>query len=115
MTRASTSPLLLAVFVAGMGNVTGRIAADLGIPGKSWPTPRTTETEFAALTRSDGDLDRATFGAGCYWGTERWFANNLETKRPGCVRATSVGFMGPEPPREGEFPTYKQVCTGRPP
>ena len=35
MTRASTSPLLLAVFVAGMGNVTGRIAADLGIPGKS--------------------------------------------------------------------------------
>ena len=114
MTRASTSPLLLAVFVAGMGNVTGRIAADLGIPGKSWPTPRTTETEFAALTRSDGsNLDRATFGAGCYWGTESFFANNLETKRPGCVRATSVGFMGPEPPREGEFPTYKEVCTGR--
>ena len=68
MTRASTSPLLLAVFVAIMGNVTGRIAADLGIPGKSWPTPRTTESEFAALTRSDGNLDRATFGAGCYWG-----------------------------------------------
>ena len=46
-------------------------------------------------------------------GNGAWFANNLETKRPGCVRATSVGFMGPEPPREGEFPTYKEVCTGR--
>ena len=114
MTRAaSTSPLVLVVFLVTMGNVAGRVAADLGIPGKSWPTKRTTDTEFAALAESEPNLQRATFGAGCYWGTEKYFADNMETKCPGCVRATSVGFMGPTQPKEGEYPTYNEVCTGR--
>ena len=114
MTRAaSTSPLVLVVFLVTMGNVAGRVAADLGIPGKSWPTKRTTDTEFEALAESEPNLQRATFGAGCYWGTEKYFADNMETKCPGCVRATSVGFMGPTQPKEGEYPTYNEVCTGR--
>ena len=114
MTRAaSTSPLVLVVFLVTMGNVAGRVAADLGIPGKSWPTKRTPDTEFEAHAESEHNLQRATFGAGCYWGTEKYFADNMETKCPGCVRATRVGFMGPTQPKEGEYPTYNEVCTGR--
>ena len=53
----------------------------------------------------------ATLGAGCYWGTEKFFANDFEKKHPGAVVATSVGFMSADPNAE-KNPTYKQVCSG---
>ena len=48
-------------------------------------------------------LEKATFGAGCFWHIEEEF------KKFNGVIFTSVGFMG------GDFknPSYKDVCTGK--
>ena len=53
-----------------------------------------------------------TLGAGCYWGTEKFYANDFEKMYPGSILSTSVGFMNPNP-EAVKNPSYELVCTGR--
>lgn len=54
--------------------------------------------------------NRATFGAGCYWGTEKFLKVDFNKRFPGVVANGQVGFMGP--PDATKNPSYLDVCTG---
>src|SRR3989304_3636417 len=49
---------------------------------------------------TDTNIEKATFGAGCFWGVEAAF------RQVKGVKATAVGFMG----GRRDHPSYEDVC-----
>ena len=58
----------------------------------------------------ESNRELATFGAGCYWGTEKFYATEFSEKYPGAILGTSVGFMNKDPNAPPD-PSYLQICT----
>eukprot|EP01041_Mallomonas_annulata_P011546 gene11546-24157_t len=59
-------------------------------------------------TPGNGRISRQVcFGAGCYWGTEKYFKYKFSEKFPNSIASGTVGFMGP--PGAVENPTYKII------
>lgn len=57
------------------------------------------------------NANRACFGAGCYWGTEKYFKYYFGKRNlRGRIKNAAVGFMGPTDAPDN--PTYKEVCGG---
>ena len=54
-----------------------------------------------------------TLGAGCYWGTEKFYAKDFNAKHPDSILGTKVGFMSTKP--SDVEPTYRSVCSGTTP
>ena len=59
----------------------------------------------------EGNKKLATFGAGCYWGTEKYFCTEFAELYPGAILGTSVGFMSPDK-NAVKNPNYREVCSG---
>ena len=62
------------------------------------------------MTGQKGE-ELATFGAGCYWGTERYMVNKLGEQYKGAVLGNAVGFMSPNKEAVAN-PKYRDVCSG---
>ena len=76
---------------------------------KGRPTPIKTAAEHEIFSRPlqgpyPAGLEKAMFGIGCFWGTERKFWN-----LGAGIWITAVGYAGGLTPN----PTYEEVCTGR--
>lgn len=74
----------------------------------------TTAASSDSIVVTPDYCDKACFGAGCYWGTEKFFKQLGDKK----IADGAVGFMGPDGSDGVTFPamenpTYKDVCTGR--
>ena len=67
--------------------------------------------KWVELVNNNDNLMLATFGAGCFWGTEKFIAKDFAKKHPGSILATSVGYMNPRPNRYPN-PSYEDVCEG---
>ena len=81
----------------------------------TWPTRRVATRQFVEMPEKEATIATATFGAGCYWGTEKWYAKDFvkDWDAPeGAVLATSVGFMCGRPEGCKRDPTYREVCSG---
>eukprot|EP01041_Mallomonas_annulata_P008981 gene8981-18586_t len=68
------------------------------------------DADFSPETEEDIS-NRVCFGAGCYWGTEKFFRRDFGEKMfPESKIKGMVGFMGPSDSPEN--PSYQDVCTG---
>lgn len=65
---------------------------------KPWKTEPSNDDPSGWKHEPEQNRALATFGAGCYWGTEKFFCTDFAQKYPdGAIIGTSVGFMSPNP------------------
>lgn len=86
-------------------------------PAETAAGQRTAENPNAAsaapVVSPSAISDQACFGAGCYWGTEKYFVNDFSRKHfPEAMVRGKVGFMGP--PGSKADPSYKEVGQAHP-
>eukprot|EP00633_Aureoumbra_lagunensis_P010384 CAMPEP_0197326168 /NCGR_PEP_ID=MMETSP0892-20130614/1431_1 /TAXON_ID=44058 ORGANISM="Aureoumbra lagunensis, Strain CCMP1510" /NCGR_SAMPLE_ID=MMETSP0892 /ASSEMBLY_ACC=CAM_ASM_000538 /LENGTH=217 /DNA_ID=CAMNT_0042820087 /DNA_START=71 /DNA_END=724 /DNA_ORIENTATION=+ len=78
----------------------------MGNKGSSATASRKDDSINGGKDDSGIPLETACLGAGCYWGTEKFFRNhNFEN---GSIVDVKVGFMG----GTTKNPSYRQVCSG---
>ena len=70
-----------------------------------------TADKWADAVKNTKELRVATFGAGCFWGTEKFFAKDFAKLHPDSIVASAVGYMNPIPNKHRN-PTYRRVCEG---
>ena len=81
----------------------------------TWPTRRVATRQFVEMPEKEATIATATFGAGCYWGTEKWYAKEFVKAwdaPEGAEHATSGGIMCGRPEGCKRDPTYREVCSG---
>jgi len=78
--------------------------------GCSAPPPQDFGDVRVKESTAETMITRATLGAGCYWGTEK-YVQTFGKKQGGAVTRTAVGFMGPQGSKAN--PRYSEVCGGR--
>lgn len=61
----------------------------------------------------EGLSNQVAFGAGCYWGTEKFIKKDFQKKVPNSIKDAKVGFMSPQSNPRVKNPTYREVCSGR--
>ena len=84
-----------------------------GIAPQSWLTEPSDEDPSKWVHDPENNRAVATFGAGCYWGTEKFFCTDFAARYPKeAIIGTSVGFMSPNP-NAMKNPNYYQVCSGQ--
>ena len=75
------------------------------------PTKKAVSLAESKTMTNEGE-SYAGFGAGCYWGTEKYFKKDFKKYFPnkGEITWGKVGFMGPTTAKAN--PSYREVCSG---
>ena len=82
------------------------------VDNEPWPASKNNNIDGNKFeTYAVGNIKLASFGAGCFWGTEKYYARDFEKAHPGSIIGTSVGFMNPDPNAKPN-PSYDEVCEG---
>eukprot|EP00616_Rhizochromulina_sp_CCMP1243_P006883 CAMPEP_0118963484 /NCGR_PEP_ID=MMETSP1173-20130426/1360_1 /TAXON_ID=1034831 /ORGANISM="Rhizochromulina marina cf, Strain CCMP1243" /LENGTH=253 /DNA_ID=CAMNT_0006911817 /DNA_START=8 /DNA_END=769 /DNA_ORIENTATION=- len=96
-------------FIACCTLLAATTRSSLAVMGLGSSKPPPAEAGSQVTADAPGPTMRATLGAGCYWGTEK-FVKKDWGGRTGAVVRTAVGFMGPANAKAN--PSYREVCTG---